>query len=154
MIFQCVPVAREEAERLVPVLRDAEESDERIRSAMRDPACVTYEALVDGNLVGAAVVSWQEHASSEILYIAVVASERGKGYGQRIIAALQAELCAHGHVLLVGTGNCSLENIAFYQKCGFRMFTVRRDRFTYIQPPLQEHGITLRDMIVFSYELP
>ena len=87
------------------------------------------------------------------LYIAVVAEQRGKGYGKRIITAVQTELSARGgNSLLVGTANSSLENIAFYQKCGFRMFEVRRDYFAYIQPPLQEHGIKMRDMIVLRYD--
>jgi hypothetical protein len=55
--------------------------------------------------------------------------------------------------LLVGTANSALDNIAFYQKCGFRMSAVKRDFFAYIQPPLREQGIEMRDMIVFSYEL-
>jgi hypothetical protein len=29
---------------------------------------------------------------------------------------------------------------------------VRRDHFDYIQPPLHENGIVMRDMIVFSYD--
>lgn len=153
MLFACMPVARERAEALLPILHEAEEDDERIRAAFRDPACVVYAASVDGTLVGAAVVRWEEREASEILYIAVLAAERGKGYGKQIMATLQAELPAHGRALLVGTANSSLENIAFYQKCGFRMFEVRRDYFAYIQPPLQEQGIIMRDMIVFRYDL-
>ena len=153
MPFECVHIAREQDETLLPVLRDAEEDDERIGTALRDPACATYAASVDGKLVGAAVVHWAEGEGSELLYIAVLASERGKGHGKQIIAVLQAELPEHGTALLVGTANSSLENIAFYQKCGFRMFKVRRDYFSYIQPPLQEHGIIMRDMIVFRYDL-
>ena len=153
MFFECIPMASDQSEILLPILHDAEEDDERIRAAFLDPACVAYAASVDGALVGAAVVRWEEGESSEILYIAVIASERGKGYGKQIIAALQAELPAHGRALLVGTANSSLENIAFYQKSGFRMFSVRRDYFVYIQPLLQEHGIITRDMIVFRYDL-
>ncbi|HEY3992408.1 MAG TPA: GNAT family N-acetyltransferase [Ktedonobacteraceae bacterium] len=153
MSFACIPVAREQAETLLPILRDAEEGDERIRAAFLDPACVAYAASVNGTLVGAAVVRWEEGENSELLSIAVLASERGKGYGKQIIAALQAELPVHGQALLVGTANSSLENIAFYQKCGFRMFQVRRNYFAYIQPSLQEHGIIMRDMLVFRYDL-
>ncbi len=153
MLFECIPMASDQSEILLPILHDAEEDDKRIRAAFLDPACVAYAASVDGTLVGAAVVRWEEGETSEILYIAVIAAARGKGYGKRIIAALQAELPAHGRVLLVGTANSSLENIAFYQRCGFRMFEVRRGYFTYIQPPLQEHGIIMRDMLVFHYNL-
>jgi ribosomal protein S18 acetylase RimI-like enzyme len=151
LAVQCIPVSTADAERLVPILRDAEEGDERIRAALRDPACQAYAALVDGEPVGAAVVRWAPDAN-EILYIAVAADRRGQGHGKRLITAIQAELPARGRLLLVGTANCALDNIAFYQKCGFRMYAVKRDYFDYIQPPLVEHGIVMRDMIVFAYE--
>jgi hypothetical protein len=62
------------------------------------------------------------------------------------VAALQTELRGRGRTLLVGTANSALDNIAFYQKCGFRMYAVRRDHFAYIQPPLTDNGIVMRDM--------
>lgn len=65
---------------------------------------------------------------------------------------LKAELSRRqGAALLVGTASAALDNIAFYQKCGFRMFEIRRDFFDYIQPPVYENGIRLLDMIVFRY---
>lgn len=150
-ILTTVPAT--EAEYLLPVLQDAEEGVERIHAALRDSACVAYAARVAGELVGAAVVRWVHDETSEILYIAVIAEQRGKGYGKRMLAELQDELRVRGGgVLLVGTANSSLENLAFYQKCGFRMFEIRQDYFSYVQPPLMEHGIVMRDMVVLRYE--
>ncbi len=100
------------------------------------------------------MVCWEEDEPGEIVYIAVAAALRGHGYGKQIIQALQNELRRRGgRSLLVGTANSSLENIAFYQKCGFRMFEIRRDYFAYIQPPVVEHGILLRDMLVLRYDV-
>lgn len=140
---------------LLPMLLDAEEGEERIRTALLDPTCTAYAGWLDDQLVGAAVVRWEEDDPSEILYIAVAASLRGYGYGKQIIHSLQDELSRRrGHSLLVGTANASLENIVFYQKCGFRMHAIRRDYFAYIQPPVSDHGIQIRDMLVFRYDLP
>jgi hypothetical protein len=99
-----VRVPPSDDDRLVAVLRDAEEDDRLVRAALRDPDNQSYAARVDG--------------------------------------------------LVVGTANSSLDNIAFYQRCGFRMDSVRRDHFTYVDPPVSEFGIPMRDMIVFSYEPP
>ncbi|HEX7735801.1 MAG TPA: GNAT family N-acetyltransferase [Ktedonobacteraceae bacterium] len=154
MLFVTKSVPRYEADFLLPVLADAEEGEERIQAALLDPACIAYASWADGQLAGAAVVRWADDETSEILYIAVPAELRGHGYGRQLIRAIQEELRARGaHVLFVGTANASLENIAFYQKCGFRMFTVKRDFFAYIQPPISENGIPLRDMLVFRYDL-
>lgn len=150
----CVSVAWPESEDLVAVLRDAEEGDELIRAALRDPANEAFAAWNDGHLVGAAVVQWRPGLASELLYIAVVAERRGNGDGRTILSHLIDELPRHGRRLVVGTSNSSLDNIAFYQRCGFRMDAVKRDHFDYVQPPVIEHGITMRDMIVFAYELP
>ena len=154
MPFITESVPTHETTFLLPVLSDAEEGEERIRAALLDPTCTAYASWLDGQLAGAAVVRWREDEPSEIVYIAVAPELRGRGYGKQIMHFFQEELRRRGgHTLLVGTANAALENIAFYQKCGFRMFEIRRDYFAYIQPPITEHGIVLRDMLVLRYDL-
>lgn len=143
-------------EQLLPILSDADEGDERILARLTDGKHTTYAAYDDEHLIGAATIRWEEaeeEAESEIEYIAVVKDVRGKGYGKAIMAQLIKLACErHVAALLVGTANTSWENIAFYQKCGFRMDHVRRDYFAYIQPLLIEHGIVMRDMLVLRYQ--
>ncbi len=154
MAFVIERIPHHETAFLLPVLADAEEGEERIRAALLDQTCTVYALWVDAQLAGAAVVRWEEEEPSEIVYIAVAPDLRGQGYGKQIIHFLLEELRRRGgHALLVGTANAALDNIAFYQKCGFRMFAIRRDYFAYIQPPVAENGIVLRDMIVLRYDL-
>ncbi len=146
-------VAPPDAPALVPLLRDADEGEDRLLAALCDPAHTAYAAEDGAARVGAAVVCW-EPATSEILLLAVAPERRGRGIGRAILAALVAEGRQRGtDALLVGTANCALGNIAFYQRCGFRMDHVRRDYFTYVQPPISENGIPLIDMIVFRCTL-
>ena len=153
-MFECLPVPMDEVEELVPILLAAEEGEERVRAVLLDPAYTAYAARVNGELVGAAAMRWEQDETSEIVYIAVKTEWEGQGYGKRIIASLQDELRARGgSVLLVGTANSSLANLAFYQKCGFRLFEIKRDYFDYIQPPVLENGILIRDMVVLRYEV-
>jgi ribosomal protein S18 acetylase RimI-like enzyme len=134
------------------ILRDADEDDQRIRSTLANEAYTTYAALDGEQLVGAATMRWQEH-ESEIEYIAVAPALRGGGYGKAIMDVLLKEAqLRHVPTVLVGTGNSSPYHIAFYQKCGFRIDHVRKDYFDYIQPPIMENGILLRDMLVFRWE--
>jgi GNAT superfamily N-acetyltransferase len=147
--LQAVPI--EETERLVPVLLDADEGLERIRATLADPAHTSYAALDGETLIGAATMRW-EAEESEIVYIAVAPERRGQGGGKAIIALLLEAARLRGtRSVLVGTADASLENIAFYLKCGFRMDHVRHDYFAYIQPPISENGIPLRDMLVFRF---
>jgi len=138
-------------EKLLPILHDADEDDQRIRTTLANEAYTSYAAMDGEQLVGAATVRWEEH-ESEIEYIAVVPTQRGRGYGKAIIAALLMEARLRNvRTVLVGTGNNSWDTIAFYQKCGFRMDHVRKDYFHYIQPPLVEDGIRLLDMLVLRW---
>lgn len=147
--LQTVPA--EETERLVAVLRDADEGLERIRATLADAGHTSYAALDDEALIGAATMRW-ELEESEIIYIAVVPERRGQGAGKAIIALLLEEARRRGtRSVLVGTADASLENIAFYLKCGFRMDHMRRDYFNYIQPPIAENGILMRDMLVLRF---
>jgi GNAT superfamily N-acetyltransferase len=146
-------VPAEQTERLVSVLQDADEGQERIRATLADPAHTSYAALEGAMLIGAATTRW-EPEESEIIYIAVVPERRGGGAGKAIIFLLLEEARRRSvRSVLVGTADASLENIAFYLKCGFRMDHVRRDYFSYIQPPLIHNGIVMRDMIVFRFDI-
>lgn len=147
--LQVVPA--EHTEQLVSVLQDADEGQERIRATLAEAGQTSYAALDDETLIGAATMRW-EPKDSEIIYIAVAPERRGQGAGKAIIALLLEEARRRGtRSVLVGTADASLENIAFYLKCGFRMDHVRRDYFDYIQPPILENGILMRDMLVLRF---
>lgn len=50
--------------------------------------------------------------------------------------------------LHIGTGNSSIGQLALYQKCGFRIYSVVKDFFTdKYEGKIHENGIWCRDMI-------
>ena len=151
------PASPADTDALVQILHDADESDARILAALRDDVLHSYAAYEGEKLVGAAVMRWSDSVAvdaGEIMLLAVAPLRRGQGIGRWIIAALLDEARRRSiRAVQVGTGSVSLDNIAFYQKCGFRMSHVRRDYFQYIQPPLVVDGVILHDMIVFEYAL-
>lgn len=138
---------------LLPLLIEAEENQSRTEEAIHHPANAAYLFSHEGVIVGAGVMHWNMD-ESELLYIQTSKEHRGKGYGKAAVAAMLDEARARGvKSVIVGTANTSLDNIAFYQKCGFRMDSIRKDFFDYLARPLYEHGIQMRDMIVFRYEV-
>src|SRR5206468_12157039 len=54
------PIPSHETLFLLPMLLDADEGEERIHAVLLDPACTAYASWLDGQLVGAAVVRWEE----------------------------------------------------------------------------------------------
>ena len=142
-----------DVERVVPLLLLAEPSERSLRWSLDHLSDAVYEMRSDGALVGAATVRW-EGDPCEIVELGVSASEQGKGLGKRFVAWLLDEGRRRGKCAMeVGTANASIGNIAFYQKCGFRMHHVRRDYFWYDRRPRYEHGIRVRDLLVFRHDL-
>jgi GNAT superfamily N-acetyltransferase len=143
----------DEVELLVPMLLQAEESEGALRWSLSNMVDAVYRADENGALVGAATVQWRKDPG-EIMELAVAPERHGQGIGRQIVAWLVEEARRRGNsAMLVGTANSSIDNIAFYQKCGFRMDHVRKDYFWYYREPIYENGIQIRDMLVFRYEL-
>jgi GNAT superfamily N-acetyltransferase len=140
-------------DRLVAALSDADEDDERIRQIVSDPAHTSYEILAGAQQAGAATMRW-DAAESELVYIAIDGARRGQGIGQAAVALVVEEARRRGIAsLIVGTGNTGFEQFAFYQKCGFRFDSVRRDHFSYFTQPVFDKGIQIRDMVVLRLDL-
>ena len=153
MTIVLVPLALPEALTLFLLLREADEDDERVRAALLAPTNIVYAAEDEGLVIGAAVIAWHP-TECELLLLAVAPHQRRHGNGRQIVAALVEDVRKRGtSAIIVGTGNSSLITIKLYQKCGFRMDSIRRDYFAYIQPPISENGIPLRDMLVLRMDV-
>ncbi len=143
----------DEIEDLIPILLQAEESESALRWSLAHMADTVYRMDDGGRLIGAATVRWRGEPC-EIMELAIAPELHGQGYGKRLIAFLVEEAYRRGkRQMLVGTANSSISNIAFYQKCGFRMDHIRQNYFRYYREPHFENGIQIRDMLVFRYDL-
>ena len=144
----------EEIEELVPVLVLAEPSMSALRWSLENLSDAVYGLWdASGRAVGAATMRWRDDPC-ELVELGVAEDRQGEGIGRRLVAWLLEEARRRARsAMIVGTANASLGNLAFYQKCGFRMDHVRRDYFWYHRTPVVEHGIPVRDMLVFRYDL-
>ena len=142
-----------DVEALFPVLLQAEPSERALRWSVRHLSEKAYRLDADGVLAGAATVR-RAGDPCEIVELAVAERLHGRGLGRRFVAWIVAEAARRGkRAVEVGTANASLGNLAFYQKCGFRFDHVRRDYFSYYREPRVEHGILVRDLVVFRYDV-
>lgn len=114
-----------------------------------------YAADWDGVIVGVFVLLPVEDSLWELKNIAVAPEWQGKGGGKALLnhAVTKAkELGAE--TLEVGTGNSSLDQLAFYQKAGFRMDRIAKNYFTLnYDEPIFENGIECRDMVFLKMSL-
>ncbi len=86
--------------------------------------------------------------------MAVKEEAQGRGYGKRLLQHALDFCQRQGYEkVLVGTGNSSLNNLAFYQKVGVRFLSIRRNFFTdQYDEPIFEHGIQCRDRILLEVD--
>lgn len=144
----------DEIEELIPLLLLAEHSERGLRWGLANLVDVVYRMDDDGRLVGAATMRWRDEPC-ELQELAIAEERQRQGLGRHMIDWLRDEAVRRGkRQMLVGTANASIGNIAFYQRCGFRMDHVRQDYFRYYREPIYENGIQIRDMLVFRCELP
>jgi GNAT superfamily N-acetyltransferase len=147
-----VEVPRAQVDSLIPILVLAEPSERALRWSLRNLSDTAYRADVRGEAAGAVSVRWDDEPA-EIVELAIVERCQGRGLGRWLIDWLVREARRRRRrALEVGTRNASLGNIAFYQRCGFRMHHVRQDYFSYYPAPVYEHGIEVRDLLVFRYD--
>ncbi|MEW6130398.1 MAG: GNAT family N-acetyltransferase [Acidobacteriota bacterium] len=142
-----------ERDELIPLLLQAEPSESALRWSLDNLSDTIYRMDEDDKLVGAATMRWRK-APVEIIELAIAGNHHGQGLGRQMIDYLIAEARHRGKAqLFVGTANSGIGNIVFYQKCGFRMDSVRKDYFWYHASPVFENGIRTRDLLVFRYDL-
>jgi N-acetylglutamate synthase-like GNAT family acetyltransferase len=143
-----------DAQAVATILHDALELPDRLWQLINEAAYTTYAGVHSDEIVAGAVMRWG--AESEIAVLAVADNKRGRGIGQSVVAEIVVEAKRRQvGTLLVGTSSISIDNILFYQKCGFRMSHIRRGFFDEVYPELQVEwrGVKLHDMIMFDYDL-
>lgn len=86
--------------------------------------------------------------------IAVADSHQGKGMGKALVLHAIEVARANGmESIELGTGNSSIQQLALYQKCGFRMQEIIHDHFVeQYDEPIFEQGIQCRDMVRLSID--
>ena len=116
---------------------------------------VVFVAQLGGRVVGEYVLTPAEADQWELMNIAVSPDLQGKGIGQRLVESAIHEARTRGaRQLLVGTRNSSFLQLAFYQRCGFRIVGVVPDFFVeHYEEEIIENGIRCVDMVRLALTL-
>ncbi|MED0874080.1 GNAT family N-acetyltransferase [Bacillus mobilis] len=116
---------------------------------------LTYVAKQEESVIGVYVLLETRPKTMEIMNIAVVEHLQGKGIGKKLVSHAVETAKGYGMSNLeVGTGNSSVSQLALYQKCGFRIFSIDFDYFSkHYEEEIIENGIVCRDMIRLAMEL-
>lgn len=135
------------------LLLSADPSQKIIEAYLKRAECFVMEN--HNQLIGAYILLPTRPETVELVNIAVQENFQNKGIGKQLIRhALERAKEQGFQTLEVGTGNSSIAQLAFYQKCGFRITGVDKDFFVeHYEEELMENGIPCRDMIRLSKSL-
>ncbi|MEM8527667.1 MAG: GNAT family N-acetyltransferase [Bacteroidota bacterium] len=136
-----------------PLLFLADPSKELIDDYLRDGNC--YIATIENVLVGVLILVEIESNVLEIKNIAVDSSFQGKGYGKQLLQFAEKIAKQQGYQkLLIGTGNSSIGQLAFYQKMGFEIDHLKKNFFVEnYEEAIVEDGIICKHMIILVKDL-
>jgi ribosomal protein S18 acetylase RimI-like enzyme len=135
------------------LLLEADPSETKVTTYLNQGSCFLAEEK--DTIHGVYVMLPIKPGTAEIMNISVQASSQGKGIGKQLIRHAINQATKDGYSSLeVGTGNSSIDQLAFYQKCGFRITAIAFDFFLeHYDKPIYENGIQCRDMVRFHYIL-
>lgn len=114
-----------------------------------------YIAEIDNQTAGVYVLVENNSDTAELINIAANEKHQGKGIGKALVKdAIQKAKDMGYKTIEVGTGNSSIDQLALYQKCGFRITGVDKDFFIRnYEEEIFENGIKCRDMVRMSQTL-
>lgn len=114
-----------------------------------------FLAEIEQRIIGVYVLLPTRPETVELVNVAVVEEQQGKGIGKRLIMdAIRIAKTKGYKTIEIGTGNSSIGQLALYQKCGFRIVGVDIDFFVRHYPEeIFENGIQCKDMIRLSQDL-
>lgn len=135
------------------LLLTADPSEELVKDYLESGHCFTAE--IDKQTVGVFVLLKISSDTIELINIAVDEKFQGRGMGKALVKdAIQIAKDMGYKTIEVGTGNSSIDQLALYQKCGFRITGVDKDFFIRnYEEEIFENGIKCRDMVRLSQTL-
>jgi len=88
----------------------------------------------------------------EIMNIAVSEQYQGTGIGSQLLAESFRIAEEQGYKeVIVGTADCGIKQIRFYEKNGFVKYDIKKNYFTDIyDTPIYENGVQLKDMVMLK----
>lgn len=141
-------------EALMQLLLLADPSPSKVEAYLKEGEC--FQAISSGQRLGVCVLKKEENKPIiELVNISIAELFQNKGYGQQFISAIIAQCREKGiEKITLGTGNSSIGQLYFYQKCGFEMCGVVQNFFVEnYEAPIFENGLQCKHMVRFELKL-
>jgi ribosomal protein S18 acetylase RimI-like enzyme len=130
----------------------ADETIEGINKYLFDSDVYTAELPDEEAPVGVFCLYPIDENTIELKNIAVVESYQGKGIGSVLLDIATGIAKEKGYrEIIVGTADCGVGQIRFYERNGFVKYDVKKNFFLDIyEEPIYENGVQLKDMVMLK----
>ena len=114
-----------------------------------------FDLFIGDELIGIIVLTPLAAERIEIMNLSINEEWQGKGFAKALIEYACSFSRANGYrIIEIGTGNSSINQLALYQKCGFRIMGIDLDYFCRnYEEPIYENGMLCRDMLRLERKL-
>ena len=140
-------------EEVMALLLVADPSRGQVEGYLVNSTIFVYED--DQEVVGVIVLKQHDEDYTEIMNVSVRESHRGRGIAKELMqkSVDYSRELEVSHVD-IATANSSINQLALYQKSGFRITDINKNHFlNHYETPIWENGIQAKDQLVLTYEL-
>jgi ribosomal protein S18 acetylase RimI-like enzyme len=141
--------------RLLALFRLADDSDQAIAKYLHEGRL--FALRHENEIVGHVQVVARQAGEVELQSLAISPDLQGRGHGRTMVTQVLDAIAREGvRRVLVATASADVDNLAFYQKLGFRLLSVERDAFGPENGYPSDHhagGIPVRDRVWLDREL-
>ncbi|WP_226666082.1 GNAT family N-acetyltransferase [Metabacillus litoralis] len=132
------------------LLLEADPSINKVNRHLSKGKC--FVSIYSSEIVGIIIINEKNTHENEIVNLAVLEKFRGKGIAKKLIKyAVDYSRNKGKKSIFVGTGNSSLNQLALYQKCGFRLDHIIINYFIEnYDHDIIENGITCVDLVMLK----
>ncbi|WP_062322737.1 GNAT family N-acetyltransferase [Halolactibacillus sp. JCM 19043] len=110
----------------LPLLLEADPNEALVREYLNNGDLFLIKR--EQRIIGVSLFTFPKPRTVELKNIAIKSTIRNQGYGKSVIQQATDFYKQKGYrEMIVGTANSSIDNIAFYQKLGFRLVDIEPD---------------------------
>ncbi|MBO0992871.1 GNAT family N-acetyltransferase [Bacillus sp. SD088] len=137
----------------MPLLLLADPSRKLVEAYLQRGQC--FIAQEKERIIGVYVLLPTRPETIELVNLAVDENYQGRGIGKQLVFHAIEEASRLGFKTIeVGTGNSGVDQLALYQKCGFRITGIDKDFFLrHYSEKIFENGIQVIDMVRLAQDL-
>lgn len=133
----------------------ADETIEGINKYLFDSEVYVAKRIDNGISIGVFCLRHINTDTIEIMNIAVAEQYQNTGIGSQLLVESFKIAKAQGYKeIILGTADCGIKQIRFYEKNGFVKYDIKKNYFTDIyDTPIYENGVQLKDMVMLKKSL-